>query len=257
MNDRSQPDDFYIGYQPAAPHGLARWVRRVVVGLFVGVAGLAAALAWGQGGFPPAHFEYDIVRPFEGQVRASPYPALVVQRPGITDVTQSLSRYPLTVFGKHGANLEVAGFDGESVALRGSLIYRNDRTMIEVETGSVEPAASTQRLSPSVVESLGQVTVTGEIVDSKCFLGVMNPGDLKPHRACATRCISGGVPPMLVVRDEHGPVEHLLLANALGGPVNRDVLSMVAEMVEITGALERHDDVYVLKADPLTYRRIP
>ena len=62
---------------------------------------------------------------------------------------------------------------------------------------------------------------------------------------------------MLVVRDERGPVEHLLLVSSQGGPVNRDVLSMVAEMVEITGALERHDNIYVLKADPSTYRRVP
>jgi hypothetical protein len=48
--------------------------------------------------------------------------------------------------------------------------------------------------------SLGTQTLIGEIVDSKCYLGVMNPGALIPHRACAIRCISGGIPPVLLVR---------------------------------------------------------
>jgi hypothetical protein len=29
------------------------------------------------------------------------------------------------------------------------------------------------------------MTLTGEIVDSKCYLGVMNPGQGKVHRDCA------------------------------------------------------------------------
>jgi len=49
--------------------------------------------------------------------------------------------------------------------------------------------------SPLPSTSLGTQTLVGEIVDSKCFLGVMNPGQLTTHRACAIRCISGGVRP--------------------------------------------------------------
>lgn len=51
---------------------------------------------------------------------------------------------------------------------------------------------------------LGETTLKGEIVDSKCYLGVMNPGNLKAHRACAINCIQGGVPPVLLVRDGGG-----------------------------------------------------
>jgi hypothetical protein len=41
----------------------------------------------------------------------------------------------------------------------------------------------------------------GEIVDTKCYLGVMTPGEDKVHRGCAVRCISRGVPPAFLVRD--------------------------------------------------------
>jgi hypothetical protein len=103
---------------------------------------------------------------------------------------------------------------------------------------------------------LGKQTLTGEIVDSKCFLGVMNPGQLTPHRACAIRCISGGVPPVLLVRQRDGPAIYLLLVSAEGKPVNKQVLDMVAEPVEITGEVERQGELLILRADPAMYRKL-
>ena len=92
-------------------------------------------------------------------------------------------------------------------------------------------------------------------MDSKCFLGVMNPGQLTPHRACAIRCISGGVPPMLLVRQSDGSAIYLLLVSSGGKAVNKQVLDLVAEPVEITGEVERQGELLILRADPATYRR--
>ena len=74
--------------------------------------------------------------------------------------------------------------------------------MIETKPEWIQASAKDERRAQSDApyESLGKQTFVGEIVDSKCFLGVMNPGRLTPHRACAIRCISGGVPPVLLVR---------------------------------------------------------
>jgi hypothetical protein len=105
-------------------------------------------------------------------------------------------------------------------------------------------------------QNLGKQTFTGEIVDSKCYLGVMNPGQLATHRGCAIRCISGGCPPILVVRRKDGPPAYLLLVSAEGKPVNKQVLDMVAEPIEITGEVERQGELLILRADPVTYRRI-
>ncbi len=104
--------------------------------------------------------------------------------------------------------------------------------------------------------ALGKQTLAGEIVDSKCFLGVMNPGQLTPHRACAIRCISGGVPPVLLVRQNDGPAICLLLVSAEGKPVNKQVLDRVAEPLEITGEVERQGELLILRAAPATYRRL-
>ena len=84
----------------------------------------------------------------------------------------------------------------------------------------------------------------------------MNPGQLTPHRACAIRCISGGVPPVLLVRPKGEPAKYFLLVSADGKAVNKQVLDLVAEPVEITGQVERQGDLMILRADPNTYLRL-
>ena len=78
----------------------------------------------------------------------------------------------------------------------------------------------------------------------------------RPSIACAVRCISGGAPPILLVRRKDGPPVYLLLVSAEGKAVNKEVLDMVAEPVEVTGEIERQGDMLVLRSDPSTYRRV-
>jgi len=172
-----------------------------------------------------------------------------------------VSGYGLVATGKFGAAELVEGFDGEQVRLLGTLIYRDDRTMIEVADGSIAVLDETDPewrrvFRPPLPTGEGRHTLVGEIVEAKCFLGVMKPGNLKPHRACAVRCISGGIQPVLVVRDAEGLATYYLLVSATGEPVNDAVLDMVAEPVEITGKIVRYADTLVLAADPSTYRRL-
>ena len=104
--------------------------------------------------------------------------------------------------------------------------------MIELVPGSL--TASSAGLPANGHEDLGEVQLTGEIVDSKCYFGVMNPGAGKVHRDCAVRCISGGIPPAFLVRDAGGNLVTLLLANW-----KRELLEHIAEPVTIHGRLSR------------------
>jgi hypothetical protein len=166
------------------------------------------------------------------------------------------STYYLVAPWKFGLNREVlAPFSGNSVTLKGTLIYRGDQTMIETKPEWIHASDKSSAISLPQTTRLGRQTLVGEIVDSKCLLGVMNPGQLTPHRACAIRCISGGVPPVLLVRQRDGSATYFLLISSEGKPVNRQVLDMVAEPVEITGEVERQGDLLILRADPATYRR--
>lgn len=247
-------DEFYVGYLPHAPPGQARFLRRVVAGLWGLAALVSLAVVLGQRPFAAAVFEFGEVREFEGTLDLFPQPMLMVERPGRRGDGDGVSSYYLVGPGKAGAGPALAAFDGDRVRLRGTLVYRDDQTMIEIDPDSLEDRGPGSLASAPV--ALGDVTLTGEIVDSKCFLGVMNPGNLKPHRACAARCISGGIPPILLVRRPDGAAAHLLLVGPAGEAINDRLLDVVAEPVEVTGRLERHRDRLVLRADPADIRRV-
>ena len=253
-------DEFYIGYLDQAPSGLARVTRQRVLltvsfALLIAIGLVAAQQPFGKG-----TFEFGETVTLRGRLVERPAPTLVVERPGFADSQPSASRYLLSSFGKHGATEQVAGLDGQAAAVTGTLIYRDHTTMIELADEGVElielidgSTWQEQQLAPA---DLGQHTLQGEIVDSKCFLGVMKPGNSKPHRACATRCISGGVPPVLLLRDGAGNATYLLLVGEQGQTINKDVLSMVAEPVQISGRVMRHDDLLVMYADPSGFVRL-
>ena len=247
-------DDFYVGYLDRAPKPLGRFLGLLVVTLVVLGGGLAVAIALAHRSLEPSTFEFLNVKSFEGVMTAEPYPSLLVARPGMTDSASTTSAYLLVREGKYGAQDLADAFAGQRVRLDGTLIYRDDQTMIEVVEGTVSAVGAGDVMRPAAVD-LGQHTLHGEIVDSKCFLGVMNPGELKSHRACASLCIRGGIPPVLVVR-EGEQTHYVLVQNAQGEAANEAVLDYVAEPVALSGTLYRHGDTFALHADTDAIQRV-
>ena len=254
----NQPDEFYIGWETKAAPGIGKTVRKAVVVLLTLALLAPITLAVSQRMIGASVFEWGTHKAFSGILQAQPYPHLLVPRPGNADGLPRFSTYYLVAPWKFGLDHEaIASLDGKSVMLKGTLIYRGNQTMIETKPEWIQAAEKPSATTPPPQSmSLGTQTLIGEIVDSKCFLGVMNPGQLTPHRACAIRCISGGVPPVLLVRQRDGPAIYLLLVSADGKPVNKQVLNLVAEPVEITGDVERQGELLILRADPATYRRV-
>ena len=126
--------------------------------------------------------------------------------------------------------------------------------MVEVEPGSIVPENDLPS-SQEVTRDLGSVTLIGEIVDSKCYLGVMNPGQGKVHRDCAARCISGGIPPIFVTADGR---DQMLLVGLDGRAVGRDGLrEFIAEPIQVRGELLQRGSSRLLKIDPGALRHTP
>jgi len=100
-----------------------------------------------------------------------------------------------------------------------------------------------------VVEHLGQVELEGELVDTKCWLGVMRPATGKVHRACAARCLSGGVPPGLLIRNDTGTTLVLLAGSG------EDALDLdpewAARRIRAGGTLELDEGQLVLRVERL------
>lgn len=238
---RRTEDEFYIGYLPRAPRALGRRTASIAAGLLVGAVAIAVVLAAGQSRFGNGVFAWGDDRPHQGELRVDPYPRLD---------DEGTSRL-LVGRGKHG--VEGAGaLADHSVALEGSRIAREGTEMLELAPGTLVERGPAAPAGPD--EDLGTHRLSGEIVDSKCFLGVMNLGNLKPHRACAIRCISGGVPPMLIVRDREGRSAHVLLVDRGERPIGRELLDLVALPVTVEGRLFRRGGLLYLEAESSSYR---
>lgn len=237
-------DEFYVGYVPAAPAGLGKFVARMAAAILLAGCVVGGILILGQPPFAASTFEYGKYREYSGAIEEWPYPMLV------TGDTAFLLAAP----GKHGLTEQIKGLQGRHVRLMGSLIERAPDRMLEVTLGSIQAGEQPrQALRPTI--DLGSVTLRGEIVDTKCYLGVMNPGERKVHRDCAARCISGGLPPALVARDASGQARMLLLVGGDGRALNREVLPFVAEPLEVSGLLVRAGSNLILKAEPARFRR--
>jgi hypothetical protein len=238
--------DFYVGYLPQAPCPLATFIRRVVVVLGLLLVATALILVFGQRLFDNSAFEYGKLRTFEGIVETQPYPTLLVERPGAVGREEKYSRYLMVAPEKHAADDLVAGFDGKQAHLQGQLIYREGGTMIEVVPGSIASVDAVPA-TKEPIRDLSPVTVTGEIVDSKCYMGVMNPGRGKVHRDCAARCLSGGIPPIFV--SSNGEDQYLLVSPD-GAAIGRDALrEFVAEPITVHGELLQKGERRLLRID--------
>jgi hypothetical protein len=242
-------NDFYVGYLPKAPTALARFVRKVIIALGLIAITAALVLVVGQMPFANSAFEYGKLRNLEGVVEARPFPTLLVARPGEVGRQGKYSRYLLVAPGKHGADDLVASFDGKHVRLQGQLIYRDSQTMVEITPGSITVLDDTPA-DQEPAHDLGVVSLAGEIVDSKCYLGVMNPGQGKVHRDCAARCLSGGIPPIFVTTNGR---EQLVLVGLDGRALGRDALrEFIAEPITIRGDLLQQGESRLLKIDART-----
>jgi len=238
-------NEFYVRYLPKTPAGIAKRVRLLVGGILLLAIVCAIVFAKVQRTFAPAAFEYGNELSFEGTMEAAPYPTLVITRPIALGETPTSSRYILVGAGKHGADQEAAPFIGKSVRLKGQLIYRDNKTLIEIMPGTV--ARTNAAPAPQASEQdLGAAVLTGEIVDSKCYFGVMNPGRGKVHRDCAVRCLSGGTPPTFVTNNYQGsPATFLLVGQNRQELSKESFLPFAGRAVQIRGRVYRSgDDLY-------------
>lgn len=244
---------FYVGYVARSAQAVARFIRPRLTLLAVSLAALSVLAAAAGAPLGNGRFEYGTVRSFEGRIIESPYPVLAVRRAEASRAAWSY--YLLAGPGKHGAGAEVAGLDGKTVRLTGTAAHRDGETLIEVAARPDTLPGDSQPLDSLI--ALGSVTLSGEIVDGKCHLGVMVPGEGPTHRGCAVRCISGGAPALFVAHDTAGTSFRFLLVDPELEPVGRRVLGVVATPLRITGQAFRRGDLYYLAAEPSTYDRLP
>jgi len=241
----SAADEFYIGYEGHMPCGMARRVLSVV-GLFAcGSAAVVALWLGTQHRLAASRFEFGTVTQVTGVLGHAPYPS----------VASGGRLVWLVGPGKFGADRMLAGTPDGPIVVAGSAIQRGNVRMLEVAgvTADAERRFGVPPRNAGSASPPRTVTLRGEIVDSKCFLGVMNPGEGTVHRDCARRCLSGGIPPMLLVRDGGGREALVVLVSENGLPIARGVAPIAGRPVTVTGRLVRNGDTWMLYAGADAY----
>src|SRR5262249_8114510 len=132
-------DEFYVGWQSKAPAEIGRLVKRTVLLLILMAVEAAALVAMNQRTIGVSVFEWGKVKTFSGVLENDPHPRLLVKRPGARSEAVGPSSYLLVAPFKFGLKPElVARFAGMQVTLKGTLIYRDNQTMIEAEPDSIK-----------------------------------------------------------------------------------------------------------------------
>lgn len=251
-------NEFYIGWMGNAPKSFVVVIKRYVLLLMPIVIILAVVIALLQKKFASGNFEFGTLTDVKGVYFKSPVPNLKVVNG--KDILGNLSyiTIPLIGYGKFGADgimndiekEKHVSLDSKMITLKGTLLYNDGKILMQVDGGDnpinniKEAATDTNKLVQH--KDLGSITVKGEIVDPKCFFGVMKPGEGKPHKDCAIRCILGGIPPVLHVMDKNGTDNYYLIVGASGEKMNKAVQDYVAAPVEIHAKAVQYNDWIVL-----------
>lgn len=243
MDNKNQKENvFFVGYL-AIPASLARYYKLVIaVIILVGVA-LSLWIASAQQSVGLGTVELFEETSLSGYLTMEPYPVLH-QVNGSNRSVILIDRY------KKSANHIVQAHANSWISLSGLIVQRGDWEMLQLLPDTqISEAKAIEGFMINEID-LGQVSLKGEIIDSKCFLGAMKPGGGKVHRACARLCLLGGVPPMFVAKNAQGNRFGYLLMNPDGTSASTELAEQVAIPVEISGALIQRGNFQYIKLVP-------
>jgi len=219
----------------------------------------ALMLALGQKKFSTSSFEFGKLTEVKGIYQQFPVPSIKVMTEQDAFGHATYITMPLVGYGKFGAEGTIAALEKEKniildkkeVTFKGTLLYSDGKTLLQIDKHdnpllNVSSAASI--IQPEIQE-LGNVQLNGEILDPKCYFGVMKPGQGKPHRDCAIRCIAGGMSPVFYVRNDKGETNYYLLLDKNGKKMNDELKDYVADPVSLEAKAIQFDDWVILYID--------
>lgn len=239
MAEPAQPDDFFVGYL-RPPLQLVRILAVALSLLLLGVDAVSLLLYRIQEARASGDWGTEGEVEIEGVLLAEPYPTVLV--PATPDVPAHAVL--LVSEGKRGAPSGLAPFDGKRVTVQGYPLLRDALTVLQLS----QPPRPSEKPGPApalAMMELGPRTLTGEIVDSKCFLGAMVPGEGKVHAGCASLCLLGDIPPLFVTRGANGRLTYRLLSDESGGPASEAAADHAGEFLTLTGNIRRFEGIEI------------
>lgn len=165
----------------------------------------------------------------------------------------------LTAMNKTGIKNRVKGLHNRWVKLKGIMTQHKGRFVFSVlDADNAIQILKTKPNVPKVFlkKELGFKNLQGEVIDPKCYVGAMKPGEGKTHKACATLCIKGGIPPALLVKDQLFRERFYLFLDKKGQPVLDVILPFIGDQVQVQGEVQRWGDMWFYKIKKESIKRI-
>ncbi len=246
-------EEFYVSYiEDSIGKHTKRALKRFAISSIVVIAASALVFSFSQKPFNNSTFELTSATKITGTFHENPYPMLRVEV-----AKKTFKNILLLGFGKSSANPfldklqnEVPDLNGKTLSIEGNLIYYNGKTLIQITDDEKVTLVNTKKVKGPEKETVSKMTLQGEIIDPKCYFGVMKPGKGKIHRSCAVRCISGGIPPVLATTDNNNISEYYLLTDLKGHRISDAILPFIGKPSEIKGIVEKMEDWYVMRINP-------
>ena len=253
-------EKIYVAYLPL-PRALRVWITAAAIGMVMLMLLFATTLATWQNDPGDGVWNTDEIMSLQGVIPREGYPLLFAmdpQNPGKT-----IPVIPV-LEGKHGAAQLLAPWRGKAVRMSGYPLQRGSLRMLELQDDS-NPITEIKEIDdamknlissvlnsplPATKSTGKQIVLQGEIIDPKCWSGAMKPGEGKTHKACASLCIRGGIPPVFLQHSPGNSSKIFLIARPDGEMLSDDdlekILPFVGEQVRASAQIQIRNGMEML-----------
>ncbi|MCB0523395.1 MAG: hypothetical protein H6576_16365 [Lewinellaceae bacterium] len=234
--------EFYIGWQGKMPENTRKFLKRFLWIAMALIVVMAIGLVFFEKPFKKHFFNFGQLDQITGVYYDEPYPFILTDYNAESGQAKTVLLVGSGKFGAKGIMDKIqdksGALSGIRITLEGTLISGDGKTLLELTNGT---DALKEMLNVELIETPAppapeNVTLQGEILDPKCYFGVMKPGEGKIHKSCAIRCISGGIPPVFRASEGDSQDEryrYYLLLDQKGNPCNKEILPFVGEPISL------------------------
>jgi len=232
---------FFVGWEEKIPPILSHFLKRSVLVISVIALFAAIAIPFMSQELKDSQFTFGELKEYEGTLSMQPVPRI-----SIAD-----EDFLLVDFGKFSASKSIRSYEkknniqlnNQRIKIEGTEISYDGHKLIELsnKVNSIleHKKINTQSINSPTKVDLGSVTITGEILDAKCFFGVMNPGEGPVHKPCSALCVQGGIPAVIYNKDVN---EYYVIKGESGNDINQELVPLAGEIVKISGTSYRYNN---------------
>jgi methionine sulfoxide reductase heme-binding subunit len=260
-DNKTAQENFYIGWLGNIDIPTSKALKHFIIpSILIGFLFLLS-FTFSQKKIANAEYRSDEIAEYTGIVSNTPFPHIRFTKSKDVFGNPKNEVLPLVNAWKFGADTLISKWCKRNnscpATIRGTIISRVGVNIMELseEENSFLPSETPSISIQSKIKLIGKASLRGEIIDPKCYLGAMNPGEGKPHRSCAIRCISGGIMPMVTYL-ENNERKYAVLVGTDGEKINSKILDFVAEPVQIEGTLYQYENWNCFYIDTQNIKRL-